>query len=66
MHMCDALAANIPSAFATVLCNCLAHGRRRFVDLVDNFPRECRYVIELLAKVYANDARWCRDAERAR
>jgi transposase len=55
MHMCDALAANIPSAFATVLCNCLAHGRRRFVDLVDNFPRECRYVIELLAKVYAND-----------
>ena len=55
MHMCDALAANIPSAFATVLCNCLAHGRRRFVDLVDNFPHECRYVIELLAKVYAND-----------
>jgi hypothetical protein len=57
MHMCDALAANIPSAFATVLCNCLAHGRRQFVDLVDNFPRECRYVIELLAQVYANDER---------
>jgi hypothetical protein len=29
--MCDALAANIPSVFATILCNCLAHGRRRFV-----------------------------------
>jgi hypothetical protein len=55
MHMCDALAANVPGAFATVLCNCLAHGRRQFVDLVDNFPRECRYVIEVLAQVYAND-----------
>lgn len=55
MHMCDALSSNIPGAFATVLCNCLAHGRRQFVDLVDNFPRECRYVIEVLATVYAND-----------
>ena len=56
MHMCDGLAANIPSEFATVLCNCLVHGRRNFVELVDNFPAECRHVIEVLAKVYANDA----------
>jgi len=49
MHMCDALASNMPGAFATVLCNCLVHGRRQFVDLVDNFPRECRHVIEVLA-----------------
>jgi len=55
MHMCDALGSNIPGSFATVLCNCLAHGRRQFVELVDNFPRECRYVIEILAQVYAND-----------
>lgn len=55
MHMCDALASNMPGAFATVLCNCLAHGRRQFVDLVDNFPRECRHVIDILATVYAND-----------
>jgi hypothetical protein len=55
MHMCDALGSNMPGAFATVLCNCLAHGRRQFVDLVDNFPRECRHVIEVLATVYAND-----------
>jgi transposase len=60
MHMCDGLAANIPSEFATVLCNCLAHGRRLFIDLVDNFPGECRHVIEVLAEVYANDAH-CRD-----
>jgi hypothetical protein len=55
MHMCDALGSNMPGAFATVLCNCLAHGRRQFVDLVDHFPHECRHVIEILAQVYAND-----------
>ena len=55
MHMCDALASNMPGDFATVLCNCLAHGRRQFVDLVDNFPHECRHVIEVLAQVCAND-----------
>jgi hypothetical protein len=60
MHMCDGLAANLPGEFATVLCNCLAHGRRKFVELVDNFPAECRHVIEMLAKVYANDAH-CRE-----
>ena len=26
-----------------------------FVDVVDNFPVECRFVIELLAKVYMAD-----------
>jgi transposase len=60
MHMCDGLAANIPSEFATVLCNCLAHGRRKYVELADNFPAECRHVIEMLAKVYTNDAH-CRE-----
>jgi transposase len=55
MHMCDGLAANLPGEFATVLSNCLAHGRRRFVDLLENFPAECRHVIEVLAGVYAND-----------
>lgn len=56
MQMCDALAANIPAELATVLCNCLAHGRRQFVSLVENFPKECRHVIEVLAEVYVNDA----------
>jgi hypothetical protein len=60
MQMCDGLAANIPGELATVLSNCLAHGRRQFVDLVDNFPKECRHVIEVLGEVYANDAH-CRD-----
>jgi len=60
MHMCDGLAANIPGELATVLSNCLAHGRRKFVELVDNFPAECRHVIEVLAKIYTHDAH-CRE-----
>jgi hypothetical protein len=56
MQMCDALAANVCAEFATILCNCLAHGRRQFVDVIEHFPKECTHVIEVLAKVYAEDA----------
>jgi transposase len=56
IQMCDALAANISPEFATIVCNCVAHGRRLFVDVAEHFPKECRYVIEVLAKVYAVDA----------
>ena len=57
IQMCDALSRNLPREFKTILANCLSHGRRRFVDVVDNFPEEVRYVLEILAKVYKNDAR---------
>ena len=30
--------------------NCLAHGRRQIVEVVDNFPEECRYVLEMLSR----------------
>src|SRR5208283_4045977 len=56
MQMCDALSRNEPKEFHTLLCNCLAHGRRQFVDLVENFPEECRYVLETLRGVYHHDA----------
>ena len=56
MQMCDALASNITGPFATVLCNCLAHGRRGIVDIVEHFPEACRHVIEVLAEVYKHDA----------
>ena len=29
-----------------ILASCLAHGRRRFVDVVASFPEECRHVLE--------------------
>jgi transposase len=55
IQMCDALSRNLPKELKTILANCLVHGRRNFVDLLDSFPEQCRYVIELLAEVYKND-----------
>jgi transposase len=54
-QMCDGAKRNIPENFLTILINCMAHARRQFVDIVEAFPEECRYVIELLAKVYHHD-----------
>lgn len=56
VQMCDALSRNLPKDFKVILANCLAHARRRFVDVEFNFPQECRYVLETLEKVYKNDA----------
>jgi transposase len=55
IHMCDGLARNLPKKLDTILANCLAHGRRNFVDLYDRFPDECRYVIEAFKVIYHND-----------
>jgi transposase len=56
VQMCDALSRNLPKDFKVILANCLAHARRRFVDVEFNFPQECTYVLETLEKVYKNDA----------
>ena len=59
VQMCDALSRNTPKLAEGVeilLANCLAHGRRQFVEVAANFPAECRYVLEMLGEVYHNDA----------
>ena len=56
IQMCDALSANTAGAFDTLLAGCIAHARRRFVDVVDNFPAEVRHVLETLREVYRTDA----------
>jgi transposase len=59
VQMCDALSRNIPRLAAgteILLANCLAHGRRQFVEVAESFPRECRYVLEMLGLVYGYDA----------
>jgi len=61
IQMCDALSRNEPQGLETILANCNAHGRRQFVEVAENFPDECRYVLETLAEVYKND-----DAARQR
>ena len=56
IQMCDALSRNTCGDFETIVANCLAHARRGFVEVADNFPEECRYVLESLRDVYRNDA----------
>jgi len=56
LPMCDALSRNVSKEFETILCHCLCHGRRQVVDVADNFPEECRKIIEILAEVYRVDA----------
>jgi len=56
MQMSDALACNFAGEFESIVCKCLAHGRRKVVEVVEHFPEPCRTVIEVLAKVYAVDA----------
>jgi transposase len=55
IQMCDGLARNLPKELDTILANCLAHGRRNFVEIYDRFPEECRHVIEAFKIVYRND-----------
>jgi transposase len=56
VQMCDALSRNLPKDFKVILANCLAHARRRFVDVEPNFPQECTYVLQTLEQVYKNEA----------
>ena len=60
IQMCDGLDHNVPKAFQTVLANCLAHARRKYVEVTPHFPEQCRYVLETLAEVYRHDA-LCRE-----
>ena len=56
IQMCDALSRNTAGEFDTILANCIAHARRRFVEVAENFPEECRHVLEALREVYRNEA----------
>ena len=56
IQMCDGLSRNIPKDFKTILSSCISHGRRKFVEVNESFPKECEYVLKALEKVYENDA----------
>ena len=55
IQMCDGLARNLPKELETILANCLAHGRRNFVELYDRFPDECGHVIKAFKVIFRND-----------
>ncbi|MDO8349479.1 MAG: IS66 family transposase [Planctomycetota bacterium] len=56
IQMCDALSRNVPTEIATLLANCLVHGRRQMVDVAPSFPVEARHVLECLRDVFHHDA----------
>ena len=59
VQMCDALTRNLPKLpepLEVIVGHCLAHSRRRFVEVVPSFPEQCRYVLETLGEVYGYDA----------
>jgi transposase len=59
IQMCDALSRNLPKLppkLEIIVGHCLAHARRRFVEVTPNFPEECRFVLETLGAIYSNDA----------
>ena len=60
IQMCDALARNLPPEFQCVVANCIAHGRRKFVEVAAKFPEDCLYVLQTLGEVYRHDA-FCRE-----
>lgn len=56
IQMCDALSRNQSPEFQSLLAHCLAHGRREFVSVAENFPAQCRHVLQCLGQVYRLDA----------
>ena len=56
LQMCEALSRNEPKDFQTILCNCILHARRNFIDVNENFPEESRQVIESLREIYRFEA----------
>jgi transposase len=60
IQMCDALSRNLPKEFQIVVANCIAHGRRKFVEVAAKFPEECCYVLETLGAVYQHES-FCRE-----
>ena len=58
IQMCDALSRNLPKmpdSLEIIVSHCIAHARRRFVEVTPNFPEACRYVLEALGAIYHHD-----------
>jgi transposase len=51
--MYDGLDHNRPAGHVVEEANCLVHGRRGIVDQTDNYPAECRHILEQIGFVCA-------------
>ena len=53
--MSDALTSNIPQSLSCQISLCNAHSRRKFVDVLSNFPEEVEHIIDCYALIWQND-----------
>jgi transposase len=53
--MSDALSSNNAQEASLIRCHCLAHGRRKFSELAEDFPAESAVVVDALKAVYDHD-----------
>jgi transposase len=53
--MSDALTSNNAEEAKLIRCHCLAHGRRKFTELAEDFPAESAVVVDALKLVYDHD-----------
>ena len=57
VQVCDGKSGNTLESTQAIVSNCNVHARRYFVDVSDNFPEQCTYVlIEVYKNIYKNDA----------
>jgi transposase len=56
IQMSDGLPSNKLKTAQTRQANCCTHSRRKYVEVMEAFPQECRFVLEILKEVYKNDA----------
>jgi hypothetical protein len=53
--MSDALRSNHAEEASLIRCHCLAHGRRKFTELEEDFPAESAMVVNALKLVYDHE-----------
>jgi transposase len=53
--MSDSVRSNKAEEAGLIRCHCLAHGRRKFSELEEDFPVESAVVVEALEAVYDHD-----------
>jgi hypothetical protein len=53
--MSDALSSNNAGDAELIRCHCLAHGRRQFSELAEDFPAESAVVVNALKLIYDHD-----------
>lgn len=55
MQMSDALSCNWSGEKERIVCKCLVHARRKFVEIQRIYPAECGYVLEQIGEIYRNE-----------